>query len=302
MEPTQEMKDMMAQDQKMIRDVARIEDQPMGMQVVQQTNGPMRLLEIAVQRGASVEELEKLMALAERHDANEARKAYVAAMAKFKQNPPTIVKNKTAKMQKDGRDLYSYGFADLAAVCGALVESLAQVGISHGWSVAQHGQTITVTCTLTHDRGHHESVALSANADTSGGKNSIQSIGSAVKYLERYTLLAATGIAVQDNEDDDGTGISQQDRQDMRQAAGEMRNGRNRQSPADVAASRQKTGTAPKAADPQLLADAQTAADQGTASFDAFWKSINGVKRTSLAPYFDDLAARCKAGDQAKVA
>lgn len=258
-----------------------------------QSSGPMRLLEVAVQRGASVEELDRLMTLAERHEANEARRAYVAAMAQFKRNPPTIMKNKTAKMQKDGRDLYSYGFADLAAVCGALVEALAQVGISHAWSVGQNGAAITVTCTLTHAMGHREHVALTAQADQSGGKNSIQAIGSAVKYLERYTLLAATGIAVQDSEDDDGAaaGITQAERQELKQ---EARNMRQRANPADIAA-RAWDG---KPADPALLSSAQAAADQGLASFDVFWKSINGVKRTALAPYLDDLAARCKAGDK----
>jgi hypothetical protein len=267
------------------------------MPVAVQSSGPMRLLEIAVNRGASVEELEKLMALAERHDKNLAQKAYVAAMAKFKQNPPTIVKNKTAKMQKEGRDLYSYAFADLAAVCGALVESLAQVGISHGWSVAQQGQNITVTCTLTHELGHSTDVSLSAMADTSGGKNSIQAIGSAVKYLERYTLLAATGIAVQDNEDDDGAGagITPQDRKDLQREAAGMRNNR-RPNPQAVAESRKPAARA-KPIDPQLLADAQAAADQGRAAFDVFWKSINGEKRTVLGAHLEDFAARCDRAD-----
>jgi hypothetical protein len=270
------------------------------LQVLPQSSGPMRLLEMAVGRGASVEELEKLMALAERHDANEARKSYVAAMAKFKQNPPTIVKNKTAKMEKDGRALYSYQFADLAAVCGALVESLAQVGISHGWSVAQHGQAITVTCTLTHERGHSESVALSANADQSGGKNSIQAIGSAVKYLERYTLLAATGIAVQDSEDDDGAGagISQQDRKELRQAAGEMRNGRSRPNPSEVAGRSKQA----QAADAPLLANARAAADVGRDAFGVFWRELNGEKRNKLAAELDDLQARVDKAEAGKAA
>lgn len=65
---------------------------------------------------------------------------------------------------------------------------------------------IRVTCVLTHSRGHSERVWLQAARDDSGNKNSIQAVGSTVTYLQRYTLLAATGMAVQDQRDDDGAG------------------------------------------------------------------------------------------------
>ena len=44
-----------------------------------------------------------------------------------------------------------------------------------------------------------------APLDTSGGKNNIQAMGSAVSYLERYTLLAITGLSTKEM-DDDGRG------------------------------------------------------------------------------------------------
>ncbi len=49
---------------------------------------PYSILQLAIEKGASIDQLEKLMALQERHEANESRKAYVAAMAAFKKNPP----------------------------------------------------------------------------------------------------------------------------------------------------------------------------------------------------------------------
>jgi hypothetical protein len=54
--------------------------------------------------------------------------------------------------------------------------------------------------------GHSERTTLSATADTSGSKNSIQAIGSTVTYLQRYTLLAAVGLAA--GGDDDGQAAS----------------------------------------------------------------------------------------------
>jgi ERF superfamily len=62
-----------------------------------------------------------------------------------------------------------------------------------------------VTCILTHQMGHSEETTLAGAPDNSGSKNSIQAIGSTVTYLERYTLLAATGLAAA-NGDNDGQG------------------------------------------------------------------------------------------------
>jgi len=43
-----------------------------------------------------------------------------------------------------------------------------------------------------------------ASPDSSGGKNSIQAIGSTISYLERYTFMAATGLAAKGMDDDGG--------------------------------------------------------------------------------------------------
>src|SRR5690606_35194749 len=60
----------------------------------------------------------------------------------------------------------------------------------------------SVTCVITHELGHSERTTLSAAPDESGGKNSIQAVGSTVTYLQRYTLMAATGLAAKDMDDD----------------------------------------------------------------------------------------------------
>jgi hypothetical protein len=62
-----------------------------------------------------------------------------------------------------------------------------------------------VTCTIRHILGHSESVAMGAAPDTGPGRNAIQARGSAKSYLERYTLLAATGMAASDTDTDGNT-------------------------------------------------------------------------------------------------
>lgn len=163
------------------------------------------LLAIAVQRGASLDELERLMALKERHEANEARKAYVDDMARAKANAPTITKNKEVSFTTQ-KGTTSYSHATLGNVVAQIVPWLGAHGFSHAWDTKQiDNGRVEVTCTLTHRLGHKESVTQNAGKDDSGTKNNIQAMGSAITYLQRYTLLSITGLATAD-QDDDGAG------------------------------------------------------------------------------------------------
>ncbi|DAZ90903.1 TPA_asm: recombination protein bet [Cyanophage Cy-LDV1] len=169
---------------------------------------PAHLLHIAVSQGADMEKLEKLMQLQERWEANEARKAFVSAMAAFKAEPMTVKKSKTVDFtSQKGRTHYTH--ATLADVVDAAVAGMGKHGLSHRWDVRQEAGRITVQCIVTHDRGHSESTSLTSNPDDSGNKNQIQQVGSAITYLQRYTLMAVLGLAASDMQDDDGRGSGQ---------------------------------------------------------------------------------------------
>jgi hypothetical protein len=107
----------------------------------------------------------------------------------------------------------------LAAVVDAVVASLSNHGLSHRWDTKQEGNLITVTCIITHKLGHSERTPLSASPDTSGSKNGIQAIGSTVTYLQRYTLMAATGLAASDQDDDGNAGRAGEPTIDDKQSA-----------------------------------------------------------------------------------
>ena len=164
---------------------------------------PAGLMMEAIAKGLDLAQVEKAMALQERWEANEARKAYHDAMSKFKANPPEIDKDRHVSF-KTGTGTTEYRHASLANVTDKINAALSLQGLSAGWKVAQ-ADKITVTCTITHRLGHSESTSLSAAPDTSGSKNPIQAVGSTISYLERYTLLALTGLATHDA-DDDGNG------------------------------------------------------------------------------------------------
>jgi len=155
----------------------------------------MTPVQAAMASGASPTELLQFMELQERFEANEARKAFVMAMSKFRADCPTILKTESAHNSK---------YASIAKTLGQIKQIMSDNGLSHSWRTNQEGANITVTCVLTHSQGHSESTSLTAAPDTSGSKNAIQAIGSTVKYLERYTLEACLGLASSEEGDDDG--------------------------------------------------------------------------------------------------
>jgi hypothetical protein len=165
---------------------------------------PMRLIELAVQKGADPDQLGKLLDLQMRWEANEAKKAFVAAMNDFAKAAPEINKNRHVKF-KTSSGVTEYDHATLDNVVEKIGDALQRVGVRHSWETGSEAGRIRVTCILTHALGHSEKTTLEAGPDASGGKNSIQAIGSTVTYLQRYTLLAATGLATKGADDDGKT-------------------------------------------------------------------------------------------------
>ncbi|WP_166454786.1 ERF family protein [Duganella aquatilis] len=181
-------------------------------QVAAQASRPVatnafELVAHAAARGASMDELRTFIELQERLEANQARKAYVAAMAEFKRTPPQIMKDKAVGYYNKDGSFTGYRHSTLGAVCGAVVEALGTHGFSHRWDTEQPDSgMIAVTCAITHAMGHCETTRMVAPPDNSGKKNAIQQVASTITYLQRYTLLAACGLATNEQLDDDGRG------------------------------------------------------------------------------------------------
>lgn len=167
-------------------------------------NPYLSMVQGVISAGGDMSSLDKLLDLQIKWEANEARKGYVAAMAAFKTEPMEILKKKLVEYNE-----VSYKHAELSDVTDAVVPAMAKHGLSHRWDVNQQGGQISVTCTITHQLGHSESVTMTAAPDSSGKKNAIQQVASANSYLQRYTLLAATGMATK-GMDDDGRGSDQE--------------------------------------------------------------------------------------------
>lgn len=172
---------------------------------------PMQLVERAMAAG-NLELVEKFMALQERWEANQARKAFDAAIALAKAEIKPILKKQEVDFPaKNGgsRTNYKYeGFSDIAEHVDPI---LAKHGLSYRHRPKQEGKLLTITCILAHRDGYSEETSLFASNDESGNKNSIQSIGSTATYLQRYTLKLALGLAAAKDDDGKGAGGTEEE-------------------------------------------------------------------------------------------
>lgn len=166
---------------------------------------PLSLLSQALSSGADMGTLEKFMDLQERHERNQARKAFDTAIAEAKRAIPVITKNRTVDYAVGGGQRVTYRHEDLAEIARVVDPILGAHGLSYRFRTsAEPNAPVTVTCIISHRDGHSEENTLSAGRDDSGKKNAIQQIGSTISYLQRYTLKAALGLAAA--ADDDGRG------------------------------------------------------------------------------------------------
>lgn len=150
------------------------------------------------------ERVERFIALKRQMDADSARKAFYNALSDAKAEIPVIAKNRTVAYEhKTGESKTSYQHEDLGEIARTVDPILAAHGLSYRFrTTSVLNEPVTVTCIIAHRDGHSEENTLSAGRDDSGKKNTIQSIGSTITYLQRYTLKSALGLAA--SSDDDG--------------------------------------------------------------------------------------------------
>lgn len=222
-------------------------------------NSPAEMMMTAMRQGASVEQVGQMLALQERWEANEARKAYNTAFAAFKAEAVRIIKNKHVT----AGPLQGKSYAELFSVVDAVTPALSRHGLSASWKLTKDDKEwMEVTCILAHVQGHSESVSMGGPPDVGGAKNAIQARASTKSYLERYTLKAICGVA-EGGEDDDGAG-----------------------------------GPRAQEIPPELLQAARDASMGGWKTFAAWIKGRTPQERKLLEPESDNLKAAAKVADE----
>lgn len=96
---------------------------------------------------------------------------------------------------------FKSSYADLAAVVEGVIPALNNAGVGVLQAPAFDGEMVSVTTVLLHETGS----SVSSTLHLRPSKSDPQGVGSAMTYARRYSLLAMTGAAP---EDDDGNAAS----------------------------------------------------------------------------------------------
>lgn len=164
---------------------------------------PVSLLSQALAQGLDTETLEKFMDLQERYEANEARKAYAADMAKCQKAMQPIV----AAAENDHTKSY---YAKLGVINSQIAPIYGKHGfsISFGMGIADKDGEIRTTAKVLHKMGHFEEYHMDLPPDDVGSagnvnKTKIHARASSNTYGRRYIVMGIFNLSIL-SEDDDG--------------------------------------------------------------------------------------------------
>lgn len=136
--------------------------------------------------------------------AQEAERAYVAAMAAATAEIPTIGRDRTNTHTRSR-------YTTLDAILPVVKPILARHGLSlTSWPIQEAADFVTVWCRIQHVGGHGEERSIRLPLDKGGAqgrtnKTDLQAIGSTQTYGRRYLVCAMLGIPTGD--DTDGGGV-----------------------------------------------------------------------------------------------
>lgn len=158
---------------------------------------------VVLNPAADIDKLERMLAMKERLDERNAKIAFADALSTARAEIPPIIKDATVDFTSaKGRTHYQH--ETLAGIAKQIDPVLSRHGLSYRFRTAQTGGAVSVTCIISHRDGHSEETSLSGSPDVSGNKNGFQAVGSAVTYLQRYTLKAALGLSAEVDDDAQG--------------------------------------------------------------------------------------------------
>lgn len=165
---------------------------------------PQALISKALETGAGIDTMERLVALAKDVREVQAKEAWYEAMAEFQRRCPAIKKTATAKIASRTGAGYSYRYAPLDGILSVIQPVMGPLGLSVSWRSRVEPAQVIVSCRISHTLGHHEEsgeIAMPIVQGDGGGANPAQRVGIAATYAKRYALLGIIGMAPEDDDD-----------------------------------------------------------------------------------------------------
>lgn len=168
-----------------------------------QLTTPMQLLQAAVENNVDADQLEKLMDLQERYEANQARRAFAEAMARFQAKCPRIAKTGKAKVRMKSGGEYGYTFPKLDEILSTIQPHLDANGLSVAFSDFRiENHMLSLSCVVRHCGGHAEDFPFAVPVDEGMSINKMQQVGVSNSYCKRYALCNALNLVGTDLDND----------------------------------------------------------------------------------------------------
>jgi hypothetical protein len=152
-----------------------------------------------------VEKVERIMGMLERQQAEQARRSFMAAMARVTPKLPEIKQHGTVKFEgKNGAQGQDRKFARLEDIDRAIRPIIAEEGFSQSFNTAApEGGKIRVILRVSHKDGHFEILQIDLPHDSSGSKNGAQAVASTIAYGRRILTKMYWNL-MEAGEDTDG--------------------------------------------------------------------------------------------------
>lgn len=218
---------------------------------------------LAANPNVSIDALQKIIELQERVAANRAKAEFDDAFATMQAEMPVIVERGKTNNGK---------YAPLEDI----VEAVRPIITRHGFALSHRTEwptndTVRIVGILSHRAGHERHSEFLSLGDSSGSKNAIQGLGSAISYGRRYTTNDLLNIVTR----------------------GEDRDGLNAPQPKQP-----KPTNAPPGFDDWLL-DIKLAAEDGTKALGQAWNTSKPDFRKALGQRgLDELKATAAQADE----
>lgn len=181
--------------------------------------GPAQWMAIAVERDLDITKIERLEALYERSVARQAKAAFDDALARFQSLVPEIPK------QKQG---YGYLYAPLGDIERTIKGAMRDCGLAKKWRQVEEKDQITVYCVITHVKGHTEESPIGPVGwdllEKTKQMNGLQHRAAVISYLQRYSLIAALGLATADDDTDGRDRAKKQEEKQSKASLGDQIN------------------------------------------------------------------------------
>lgn len=167
----------------------------------------LSIIDRAIQNGADIDTLERLLAMQERVLAEHAKRAFVGELAEMQADFPVIEKRGFVDL---GGSKKGYSFARWEDINPQILPKLKEHGFALMFTVESNSDTKTVTVTgiLSHKDGHREKTTFALPFDGSGSKNIVQAAGSAISYCKRYIATAMLNLTAKDGGEIDDDAVA----------------------------------------------------------------------------------------------